>query len=188
MSVVALLAVFGTNENFFDLRDLVRGSLTIGLLSDGPLMIKRIDDHDQTQQGSDRPSLQCDACLPHGASFRLVSFAPDEVKIHTPTDGIAGIRRLIGSDREITFRHRAFQCLAEVEQISDFLLVDFLDHRSNLDAGIIGSRVSDHFEHRHAFGFLEIQFLLYVSVHFSDGDAEFLSQTHRFILRHAAVL
>jgi hypothetical protein len=46
MSIVALLAVLGTNEDLFDLRNPVRRRLAVGLLRDGPFMEKRVDGDD----------------------------------------------------------------------------------------------------------------------------------------------
>jgi len=49
------------------------------------------------------------------------------MEVHAPSDWIAGVGRLIGADRKIAFFHCDLDRPSEIEQVADFLLVDFFN-------------------------------------------------------------
>ena len=69
----------------------------------------------------------------------LVPFAADKVKVHAPPDRIARISRLIGADREVAFVHGLLDVPSEIDHVSDLMLVDFLDDRSDFDPREVGA-------------------------------------------------
>src|SRR5512147_3343919 len=111
MAVVTLLAVFGPDEDLFDLRHPFGRSLRFAFLRNRPFVVEAVDgDYEKDEQPS-----QQSVCLTH---IRLVPLAPDKMEIDAPPDWITGIRRLIGPDGEVAFLRRLFNGPSEIQHVS----------------------------------------------------------------------
>ena len=106
------------------------------------------------------------------------------MEVDAPPHRITRIRRFIGPNREVTFFHGHLHSLPEINQVAHFLLVDFFDHRTDFDPGIVGTGIPDHFKNRDAFGTLELQFPLNFFINRADCDPEFLTELDHFLHRH----
>ena len=114
----------------------------------------------------------------------LVSPTAYKVKVNTPADGVARVGRLVGAHREVAFVHGFLDVPSEIEHGFDFLLVDFLDDGPHLDPRVVGARIANDFEHCHALGALQFQFLLDLFVDLADDDAEVFPKLGRLVHRH----
>jgi hypothetical protein len=190
MSIMALLAVFRPDKDLFNLGDPIGRRLTVGFLGDRPLMESDIQHRHKQQQPPHRQFLNRSFVVVHWAlavDLELVPPTTDEMKIDAPPDRIAGVRRFIGPDGEITLLHGGLDGLPEIDQVADFFLVDFFNHRSHLDPGIVRPGIADHFKNGDAFSPLQLQFFLNLFINLADRNPEFFPELNGFLRRHLAV-
>src|SRR6185295_7486932 len=114
--------------------------------------------------------------------------ASDKMKIDTPTDGVPRIGRFISSHGEITLLHSFLKRLAEVDEVSDLDLVDFLDYSPHLDPREFGPGPTDHFKYHDPFRPLHLEFLLNLLIDLPNNDSEFLSEACGFRICHGSIV